>query len=115
MYWIEICTDGSYVYGEREYPIPCEGIVQLEANEPERSGNEWAKIIIPFEIETDHGYFYWEVEIIEYFEKDVASYLGASIKRYPADVFLKDEVTFTLQDGWLSPKRIPPRLKAVKG
>lgn len=115
MYWIEICTDGSYVYAEREYTIPCDGVLELEGHELERSGNEWAKIIIPFEIETVHGRFNWEVEIIEYFEKDVASYLGASIKGYPADVFLKDEITFTLQDGWLNPKKIPPRLRAVNG
>ena len=115
MYWIEICTDGSYVYGEKEYFISTEGIVELEADEFERSGNNWAKIRIPFEMETPHGLFTWDVEIIEYFEKDVASFLGAVISSFPADVFLKDEVTFRLQDGWLNPKRIPPRLKAVNG
>lgn len=107
MYWVEICTDGSYVYDEKEFFIPSDGIVQLEGYELERSGNDWAKITIPFEIETAHGVFNWDVEIIEYFEKDVASYLGASIKGYPAGVFLKDEVTFRLQDGWLNPKKKP--------
>lgn len=115
MYWVEIYTDGSYVYGEQEYVISTEGIIQLEAQEFERSGNDWAKIRIPFEIETLHGLFAWDVEVIEYFEKDVASFLGASIRSYPADIFLKEEVTFTLQDGWLNPKKIPPRLKAVNG
>ncbi|MEB2855527.1 hypothetical protein VKY20_07910 [Pseudomonas atacamensis] len=115
MYFIEACTDGSYVYGGREFLISSEAIEKLDDVESARSGNEWAKIIFTFSAETVHGVFSWEVEIIEYFEMDVASFLGASIKDYPADVILKDEVTFTLQDGWLNPKKIPPRLKAVKG
>lgn len=113
MYWIEICTDGSYVYDGQEYPLFSEGIEQLEGGEFERSGNDWAKILIPFEIETAHGFFHWDVEIIEYFEMGVASFLGASIKSFPAHIILKEEVTFTLQDGWLNPSKIPPRLKVV--
>ncbi len=113
MYFIEASTDCSYIYGGREFLISNEAIEQLEGVESARLGNEWAKIVFTFFAETVHGAFRWEVEIIEYFEMDVASFLGASIKDYPSDVILKDEVTFTLQDGWLNPKKIPPRLKAV--
>lgn len=113
MYWIEVCTDGSYVYDGQEYAVSIEGIEQLEGVEIERSGNDWAKIVIPFEIETAHGVFSWDVEIIEYMELGVTSFLGASINGYPSDVILKDEVTFTLQDGWAYPSKKPPRLKVV--
>lgn len=113
MYWIEICTDGSYVYDGQEYSLPSDGIVQLGGSELERSGNRWAKVAIPFELETVHGLFHWDVEIIEYLELGVTSFLGAKIKSYPAEIVLKDEVTFSLQDGWLNPSAIPPRLKVV--
>lgn len=103
MHWVEIRTDGSYVYEGQEFPLLTEGIEQHEATETERYGTEWAKTEIPFYLETPHGSFGWIVEIIEYFELGVASYVGASICTFPAKVFLKEEVTFTLQDGWDSP------------
>ena len=104
MYWIEICTDGSYVINGQEYPLLSEGIEEHESSDGERSGNDWAKSIIPFELETEHGVFVWEVEIIEYLGRDVASLLGYRITEYPDHVLLKDEVMFRMQDGWAYPK-----------
>ncbi|MDF5979461.1 hypothetical protein P4114_21345 [Pseudomonas aeruginosa] len=43
MYWIEICTDGSYVVDGQEFPLLSEGIEQLESNDGERSGSDWVK------------------------------------------------------------------------
>lgn len=104
MYWIEICSDGSYLNGGEQYPIMAEGIEQHESVDGERSGNDWAKTIIPFAIETQHGIFAWEVEIIEYLELEVTSFLGYRITEYPEQVLLKDEVMFRIQDGWAYPK-----------
>jgi ribosomal protein L16/L10AE len=104
MYWIEICNDGSYMAGGQEYPILADGIVERESYDGERSGNDWAKITIPFRIETAHGVFAWEVEVIEYLERDVTSLLGYRITEYPDHVLLKDEVAFRIQDGWAYPK-----------
>jgi len=104
MFWIEICNDGSYVTGGQEYPILADGIVERESYDGERSGNDWAKITIPFRIETEHGVFVWEVEVIEYLEREVTSLLGYRITEYPDHILLKDEVTFRIQDGWAYPK-----------
>ncbi|MDY2564051.1 hypothetical protein SON66_12330 [Pseudomonas syringae] len=104
MYWIEICTDGSYESDGVEYPLRAEEIEQLESKEGERSGNDWEKAIIPFAIETLHGYFSWEVEIIEYLERGVTSLLGYTVAECPNGVLLKDEIVFRIQDGWAYPK-----------
>lgn len=104
MFWIEICNDGSYVADGKEYPILTDGIVQRESRDGERSGNDWAKITLPFSIETEHGVFTWEVEVIEYLEREVTSLLGYRIAEHPDHVLLKEEVTFRIQDGWAYPK-----------
>ncbi|MCR8661683.1 hypothetical protein NVV81_04825 [Pseudomonas carnis] len=104
MYWVEICTDGSYVIDGEEHPLLAEGIQQLESYEVERSGDDWAKVILLFGIETQHGDFAWEVEIIEYLERGVTSFLGYRITQHPEQVYLKDEVMFSIQDGWAYPK-----------
>lgn len=115
MYWIEICTDGSYVADGVEHVLQAEGIEQLESYDSERSGNNWAKTTIPFGIETQHGAFAWEVEIIEYLERGVTSLLGYTITDYPDGVLLKDEVMFRIQDGWAYPKEtVPDHPKASK-
>jgi hypothetical protein len=111
MYWIEICTDGSYLLGNEEHSLPLESLEALDSHESERSGDEWAKIVLPYQLVTEHGVFIWEVEIIEYMQLDVASFLGYSLKEYPKSVTLKDEVTFCLQDGWLNPAKSTLDLK----
>lgn len=110
MYWIEICTDGSYEADGVEYPLRAEEIEQLESKEGERCGNDWEKAIIPFGIKTLHGYFAWEIEIIEYLERGVTSFLGYAISEYPKGVLLKDEIVFRIQDGWAYPKDPVPTL-----
>ncbi|MDF5962606.1 hypothetical protein P4117_27285 [Pseudomonas aeruginosa] len=104
MYWIEICTDGSYVVDGQEFPLLSEGIEQLESNDGERSGSDWVKYSTPFELETEHGVFVWEVQLIEYLKLSVVSLLGSRIIKYPNHVLLKDEVMFRIQDGWAYPK-----------
>lgn len=104
MYWVEICTDGSYVIDGEEHPLLAEDIQQLESYDVERSGDDWAKVILLFGIETQHGDFAWEVEIIEYLERGVTSFLGYRITQYPEQVYLKNEVMFSIQDGWAYPK-----------
>ena len=99
MYWIEICTDGSYVHSGQEYPLPVDDIERMESQSAEDADDEF---IIPFQLKTEHGVFVWEVEIIDYVEIGAASLLGSRITRYPDNVFLKDEVIFRMQDGWLS-------------
>lgn len=100
MYWIEICSDGSYMYDGKEHSLPSQNLEALEGHEYERHGNEWAKIALPYQIETQHGRFVWQVEIIEYFRLGATSFLGYSLKEFPKNVALKEEVTFCLQDGW---------------
>ena len=100
MYWIEICTNGSYIHAGKEHFISLEGIQSLESYETVRSDREWARIILPFRFDTNLGTFLWEVEIIEYLQLGVASYIGQSLIVFPDQVILKDEVTFCLQDGW---------------
>lgn len=118
MYWIEICTDGSYVHNGQEYPLLAEGIEQCESFNGERAANDWEKVIIPFEIETEHGVFVWEVELIEYLELGVTSLLGYRITQYPDEVLLKDEVMFRIQDGWAYPKQpaldLKPRMTKMR-
>lgn len=104
MYWIEICTDGSYVIDGGEYPLLAEGVQQFESHDGGRSGDDWAKVVLHFGIETQHGAFAWEVEIIEYLKRGVTSLLGYRIAHYPEQVLLKDEVIFSIQDGWMYPK-----------
>lgn len=104
MYWIEAGNDGSYVFEGQEYPLLSEGIEELEGYEGERSGNDWAKVVHCFQLETEHGVFGWEVELIEYLELNVTSFLGYSITEFPSNVLLKDEVTFHIQDGWAYPR-----------
>lgn len=122
MYWIEVGSDGSYVAGGVEYPIQADRIELQESYDGERSGDTWAKTITPFVIETPHGEFHWEVEIIEYLEMGVASLLGYAITGFPSGVLLKDEVVFRLQDGWEYPSKSntidlkqknAPRLKKI--
>lgn len=115
MYWIEICTDGSYLLDHQEFRISTESLEEQGFHESERFGNDWVRIVSTFQAETDHGTFSWEVEFIEYLELGVASFIGFSLKEFPAEVVLKDEVTFRLQDGWLNPPRPKPRLVASKG
>ncbi|WP_223526702.1 hypothetical protein [Pseudomonas sp. BF-B-26] len=103
MYWIEICTDGSYMRDGQEHCLPLESVEALDSHESERLGNEWAKIVLPYQLETEHGVFLWQVEIIEYLQLGVTSFLGYSLKEFPEDVVLKEEVTFCLQDGWANP------------
>lgn len=118
MYWIEICNDGSYVIGDQVHPLPAEGIEEYESYNGERSGNEWVKITVPFGIETEHGVFAWEVEIIEYLEREVSSLLGHRITEYPDQVLLKDEVMFRIQEGWAYPKErtldLKPRVTKMR-
>lgn len=111
MYWVEICSDGSYVIGDQEFPILAEGIVESESYEGERSGNDWIKFTIPFSLETEHGFFAWEVKAIEYLEHEVTSLLGYQITDFPHHVLLKDEVTFCIQDGWAHPKETKLHLR----
>lgn len=103
MYWIEMEEDGSYIYNGQEYLIPIDDIQELESHESERHGNEWAKIITPFELETEHGRFTWEIQIIEYFDMNVVSFLGFTLTELPSQIILKEEITFRIQDGWISP------------
>lgn len=105
MYWIEICNDGSYLYQGKEFPLLAEGIVEQESCSQERSGNDWEKIVVPFELETKHGLFTWDVEIIEYLELGVTSFLAMRITGFPSNVILKEDVGFRLQDGWAYPKK----------
>lgn len=103
MYWIEIRNDGSYLYEGQEYPLLSDGIVQQESCILEPRGDDWARIIVPFELETEHGVFTWDVEIIEYIALGVTSFLGMEITDYPDGVILKEEVRFRVQDGWAYP------------
>lgn len=118
MYWIEICSDGSYVFGGQEYALPAEGIEQYESAIGDRSGGDRVKVNVPFGVETEHGYFAWEVELIEYLELGVTSLLGSRITAYPDDVLLKDEVMFQIQDGWAYPKQptldLKPRMTKMR-
>jgi len=102
MYWVEIEADGRYIYDGQEYPIPVDDVQEFESYESERFGNDWAKIVIPFLLETEHGNFKWEIEVIEYLKLNVTSFLGFSLKELPSEIILKEEVVFRLQDGWLS-------------
>lgn len=101
MYWIERGADGSYLHEDREYPLLTENLVELDSYESERSENDWVRIVFPFELETEHGIFAWDVEIIEYLKLGVASLIGFAISNFPANVILKDEIELRLQDGWL--------------
>lgn len=118
MYWIEICTDGSYVIDGQEYPLLAEGIEQQEPVYDESSMSDSLEISIPFELETEHGLFAWEVDVIEYRALDVASFLGYRITEYPSTVFLKDEVMFRIQDGWANPRQpsldLKPRMTKMR-
>ncbi|MCP1510446.1 hypothetical protein J2Y83_000573 [Pseudomonas marginalis] len=100
MYWIERGADGSYLHDGREYPLLTENLVGLDSYEVERSENDWVRIVFPFELETEHGSFAWDVEIIEYLKIDAASLIGFMISSFPTGVILKDEVELRLQDGW---------------
>ncbi len=115
MYWIEICNDGSYVHEGVEYPLPVDNIEIMESQSVEGTDNEF---VIPFEIETEHGVFAWEVDIIEYVEIEAASLLGSRITQYPGNVYLKDEVIFRMQDGWLSVRQptldMKPRMTKMR-
>lgn len=104
MYWIEVRNDGSYLYEGQEHTLLSEGIVQQESCILEPTGDDWARIIVPFELETEHGVFTWDVEIIEYITLGVTSFLGMKITDFPAGVILKEEVRFRVQDGWAYPK-----------
>lgn len=115
MYWIEICTDGSYLWNHQEFSISTESLEVADTCESARSGNDWARIVTTFQAETEHGVFSWDVEIIEYLELGVASFIGYSLTHFPEGVVLKDEVTFQLQDGWLNPPRPKPRLVTSNG
>ncbi|EMP3662892.1 hypothetical protein ACM75Y_23295 [Pseudomonas aeruginosa] len=108
MYWIERCADGSYIHGGIEYPLPTDALEELEAYEIERSGDAWAKVIIPFSLETVHGWFRWDVQIIEYPKLGVTSLVGFEITDFPSDVILKDELILRLQDGWAFPNQSTP-------
>lgn len=100
MYWIERGADGSYLHEGVEYALSTENIVELESYETQRSEDDWVRIVFPFELETEHGTFTWDVEIIEYLKLDGASLVGFEITNFPANVVLKDEVELRLQDGW---------------
>lgn len=104
MYWIEVRNDGSYLYEGKEYPLFSDGMVQQESCTLEPRGDDWARIIVPFELETEHGLFTWDVEIIEYMMLGVTSFLGMEITDFPTGVILKEEVRFRVQDGWAYPK-----------
>ncbi len=100
MYWIERGADGSYLHEGTEYPILAERLVALDSYTTERYENEWEKMVFPFELETEHGFFEWHIEIIEYLNQGVASLIGFRINNFPTSVILKDEVELRLQDGW---------------
>lgn len=100
MFWIERCADGSYVYQGAEYPLPTDTIEQLEAYEIDNSGNEGSRIVYPFELETEHGWFRWHFVIIEYVDQATASFVSFEITDFPTEVRLKQEIELRLQDGW---------------
>ncbi|UQS13312.1 hypothetical protein [Pseudomonas sp. HS6] len=109
MYWIEICNDGSYVSEGVEYSLQANDIEIHGSYDGARSGDDWAKSIIPFGIATPHGDFTWEVEIIEYLKKGVTSFIGYALTAYPDGVLLKEEVMFRIQDGWAYPNETDPQ------
>lgn len=111
MYWIEICTDGSYVIGGQESPS-AEGIEKHESYDGERSGNDWAfrdrNRAWRFCLGSGAHQSIWS-------ERSPASWATESHRDH---VLLKDEVMFRIQDGWAYPKEptldLKPRVTKMR-
>ncbi|MDL5600511.1 hypothetical protein QS468_47930 [Bacillus subtilis] len=101
MHWVEICNDGGYEVDGEKYRLLADDIQPLEVEEFERAKDDsWVKYTHPFCLETEHGEFHWDVDLIEYVEPAGATLLGFTMTRLPPDVVLTEEISFRLHDGW---------------
>lgn len=101
MHWVEVCSDGIYWVNGEEHTIPVDSIVQIGVTDSQHCANRSAHYSYLFHVETEHGDFSWEVEVVEYLEPAGATMTGFSTTQIPPGIILKDTVTFQLQDGWL--------------
>lgn len=102
MYWVEVCNDAIYWANGQEHTIPGDSLIQIGATDGEYSADhKSSRFSYLYEVETEHGDFSWEVEIIEYLEPAGATMLGFTTTEFPSGVVIKEPITFQLQDGWL--------------